>query len=212
MRKTKERNEPRFCADSSHWCRKGHHTPSCHPPVVVVAWTLVATSQLLHWSVPEGPAFCQPYTTKLPSINPSTTLHLQSTYTLTCSTPFPIDFPTHPSFFFFFFSFDCWVRPVRKPWTGPDLTFCDERQAQKMSPTYLLTKRDFLPYLFFKRQARNCSIWMSNDSNSRESGCQSWQASQYTAASGVSKLPRQTIKGCFQKRKMRLLFPKHGGW
>ena len=149
MRKTKERNEPRFCADSSHWCRKGHHTPSCHPPVVVVAWTLVATSQLLHWSVPEGPAFCQPYTTKLPSINPSTTLHLQSTYTLTCSTPFPIDFPTHPSFFFFFFSFDCWVRPVRKPWTGPDLTFCDERQAQKMSPTYLPTKRDFpsLPFL-----------------------------------------------------------------
>lgn len=122
MRKTKERNEPRFCADSSHWCRKGHHTPSCHPPVVVVAWTLVATSQLLHWSVPEGPAFCQPHTTKLPSINPSTTLHLQSTYTLTCSTPFPIDFPTHPSFFLFSF-FLSTAGFVLSESHGPDLTW-----------------------------------------------------------------------------------------
>ena len=122
MRKTKERNEPRFCADSSHWCRKGHHTPSCHPPVVVVAWTLVATSQLLHWSVPEGPAFCQPHTTKFLSINPSTTLHLQSTYLLTCSTPFPIDFPTHPSFFLFSF-FLSTAGFVLSESHGPDLTW-----------------------------------------------------------------------------------------
>lgn len=50
-------DQPQFCGDSWHCCRKGHHKPNFHPPMVVVACP-VAVCLPPHLSALAIPASC----------------------------------------------------------------------------------------------------------------------------------------------------------